>query len=232
MDPVPPSRKRDRSDSSPEERELPDSSRRKRTRTRRRVTALNADDTQQGDLFVVRYSRVYGFVESVTRTLEPVRVQRTGRGAPAVMPPPQYTVSIVFDCLSADWFDAVPDVDAIEWDTVSLVAHSCRVELMISDAVHDDLNQRQFPVFGGQLPPVAEGSWWELKLEPLPQTPQWPVFLTWPTLINPVSTILQHAWDIMELKDLTVPRGLLKLRLFSHGWDWFAGPDDPPYPGR
>lgn len=232
MDPVPPSKKRDRSDSAPEERELPDSSRRKRTRMRRRVTVLNADDTQQGDLFVVRYSRVYGFVESVTRMLEPVRVQRTGRGAPAVMPPPQYSVSIVFDCLSADWFDAEPDVDAIAWDTVSVVAHSCRVELMISDAAHGWLNQRQFPVFGGPLPPVAEGSWWELKLEVPPQTPQWPVFLTWPTLINPVSTILQQASDMMELKDLTVPRGLLKLRRFSHGWDWFAGPDDPPYPGR
>ena len=234
MDPVPPSRKRDRSDSEPDERELPDSPRRKRTRTRmsRRVTVLNDNDNRQGDVFVVRYSRVYGFVESVTRTTEPVRVHRTGRGAAAVLPQPQYTVAIVFDCLSPDWFDNEPDVDAIAWDTVSVVAHSCRVELIVSDAAYDWINQRQLPVFGQQVPPLAEGSWWELKLEAPQQTPQWPILLTWPTLINPVSTILQHARDMMELKNLTVPRGLLKLRLFSHGWDWFPGPDDPPYPGR
>lgn len=233
----PPSSKRSRAVEDPGQGDdgAPNAPRSPKRRKHARIDRLDADDQQQGQLLATDTDRWYGFVESVSLHDAPVRVHRAHRGSPAgaALPGPQ-RVSVVFDCLSADWFDnQVPDDLNIAWDTVAMVAYSCRAELLIDLGYFNLLNQRLHPVTAWPLPHIAEGTWWELRLATVIPPPNLAVMLTLPDSPNPVSTILSARRVLAELTDLTVPRQLMKLRRFSHGWGIFGpGPDDPPYPGR
>jgi hypothetical protein len=184
---------------------------------------------------VVDYRRSYGFVETLTMYDVPVRVNRSHRGTPYVAAgPPAQRVHVVFDCISAPWFDRLPNDLNVAWDTVALASQSFRAEILVSTGFFQLLNQRVCPVTGLPMPPIAEGTWWTLTIPPVP-TPNVgvPTLLTLPLSINPVSTILSGDQRLVTLEDLTVPRKLMKLRRFSHGWGLGLQPVDlPPYPGR
>lgn len=207
------------------------------TKRRREATVPPQDvnDDQQGQVLAADRYRWYGFVESVTQHEAPVRVGRRHRGDPvaAVQQAPT-RVSVVFDCLAAEWFDnQVPYDLNIAWDTVSVAASSCRAEILLNINYFNLMNQRQSPVSGLPLPVIEEGSWWELRLDATADPANIAVLLTVPYSDNPVSTILSPRNVMAGLVDLTVPKQLIKLIRFSHGWGVFGpGPNDPPYPGR
>ena len=201
-----------------------------------RIQPLPANNPQDGLIEVADFRRAYGFVESVIAEIAPAKVNRPHRGSPVVAPPPVQLVRIVFDCVSAHWFDnVVPNDLNVAWDSAAIAAGSFRVELVISQAHYQNLNQRLNPIFGNPLPPVAEGTWWDLEI-PLPPDPNTgdPILVTFPPVnaTNPVSTILSSNCYLFMLTDLGVPHNLVKLRMFSHGWVFFQPPDSPPYPGR
>lgn len=200
-----------------------------------RVQPLPDDDQQEGQVAVVDYRRSYGFVDMLTIYDAPVRVNRAHRGSPYFAFGAPQRVHVVFDCISAPWFDRnVPDNLNVAWDTVAAASQSFRAEIDVPVALYQLLNQRLHPVTGLLMPAIDEGTWWMLKI-PLAPTGNFsvPALLTLPQSNNPVSTILSGNQFVAPLEDLTIPRKLMKLRRFSHGWALGFPPADlPPYPGR
>lgn len=237
MDDDTPSKRRKREDAGEDEQDLPEPEpkRPKAAPSNVQVTALNVNDAQLGNVIVWEHARVYGFVETVTFSAEPVQaqVQRARRNAPVGQAAAQQVfVTVAFDCISATWFDGIVDVDAIAWDTVATISRSCRAEIAMTLDVFQMLSQRAGPVLGLPMPALEEGSWWELRLEPVvPAVAYIPAVLTWPQVSNPVSTLFSSLRAQEYLVDLTVPKSLYKLCRFSHRWGPWPGPDDLAYPG-
>lgn len=197
-----------------------------------RVQPLPQDDPGDGFVVAVDYALSYGFVDSVTVYDEPVKVNRTRRRDYPVAFPPAQRVHVVFDCVSAQWFDLnVPFNGQYAWDSAAIAANSFHAEFDIPLGWYQSLNQRTSPVSGLPMPAVEEGTWWTLRFDPFAQYTL-PTLLTLPVSANPVSTILSSIRRVDDLADLVVPRNFLRLRRFSHGWGLVPNPSLPPYPGR
>lgn len=194
---------------------------------KKKVCKLNAIpvsqvDVHPGDLLVFDPPQLYGL-------LERIKVEPTAATANAPSVP---VAHLMFDCFRSGWYDTLSD-DPAQWPaltTVAQVASSRMIEVILTQAELEVVNQRAMAVTQAQMSPLTEGTWWWLKLatdfQPAPYIASIGYFPL-PDDTNPVSVVFSEQTGLQLLVDLLLPQPMARLRHLSHGWAFLTGEDLP-----